>query len=65
MTTYSAVQKLACIERELRFRRRVYKHWIDSGKFTENAAKQEIEVMEAIAADYRAQIDAANLKLDF
>lgn len=51
---FTASSKLACVERELRYRRRVYERRVADGKMTPNAARQEIAVMESIAEDYRA-----------
>ncbi len=49
----SFAEKLACIEREIAMRRRVYPKWIASGKLKPEKADREIAVMEAVAADYR------------
>ncbi|MCB0383789.1 MAG: hypothetical protein KDD43_00245 [Bdellovibrionales bacterium] len=50
---YTTEQKLACIERELRHRRRVYARLVDQGKMTEQKAEEEISMMEAIKQDYQ------------
>ena len=47
--------KRACLEREIRMRRRVYPRFVQSGKLTQAEADREIDVMEAILADYRDQ----------
>lgn len=44
--------KRACIERELRMRRRVYPRWVEAGRLTRQQADREIAVMEAILGDY-------------
>lgn len=44
--------KIGSLRRELRLRRRVYPHWVATGKMTEDESKREIAVMEAILADY-------------
>ena len=44
--------KRACLERELRMRRRVYPRFVQTGKLTQAEADREIAVMEAILADY-------------
>ena len=49
----SSAEKLACLEREIAMRRRVYPKWIASGKLKQEKADREIAVMEAVAADYR------------
>ena len=59
--TYSAADKLACAERELKMRERVYPRWVANGKMTEAKARQETETMRAIAEDYRAQAQGERL----
>lgn len=46
--------KLACAERELKFRFRVYDRLVVRGKMTRAEQEREIEVMSAIVEDYRA-----------
>jgi hypothetical protein len=53
MTDYSDEQKLACTEREIKKRRQVYPGLILTGRMSEEKAHYEIEVMQAIAEDYR------------
>jgi len=48
-----AADKLACIEREIKFREFVYPRRIESGKMTKRIADREIAVMRAIKEDYR------------
>lgn len=50
--TFTAAEKRAAAERELKFRRRVYPRWIAAGKMTQKEADRQIALMEAIAADY-------------
>jgi len=45
--------KLACIEREIKMRERVYPRWVAAGKMSQEKADLELEVMRAIAEDYR------------
>ena len=45
---WSWAQLVACAERELRYRRRVYPRLIDSGKLSVAMAEREISQMEAI-----------------
>ena len=52
MTIFTAAEKLGAVERELRYRRRVYARRIDEGQMTKELADRQIAVMEAIAADY-------------
>jgi hypothetical protein len=48
--------KLACIERELKLRKRHYPRWVKAGTLHEADARHEIAVMEAIRTDYRAKV---------
>jgi hypothetical protein len=50
---YSAQEKLDAVERELRFRRRVYADRVASGKMTKSLADEQIAIFEQIAGDYR------------
>jgi hypothetical protein len=50
----TAADKLACAERELKMRKRVYPRWIEAGRMSEGAAAHQIAVMEAIVTDYQA-----------
>ncbi|WP_338821663.1 hypothetical protein [Bradyrhizobium septentrionale] len=52
--TITAADKMQCAERELKYRRRVYGRLVERGKMTTAQAERELEVMEAIALDYRA-----------
>ena len=49
----SALDKLTAVERELRYRRRVYERLVAEGKMTANTAATQIAIFEAIEADYR------------
>lgn len=49
--------KLACAERELKMRKRVYSRWTASGKMSVGKAAHEIACMEAIVADYQGIIE--------
>lgn len=55
MTTYTATDKLEAVQRELRFRRRVYADRVAQGKMKPAAMAFQIGVFEAIEADYAAQ----------
>jgi hypothetical protein len=48
------LEKLRCVERELRFRFRVYDRLVVRGKMSRADQEHEIEVMSAIVEDYRA-----------
>lgn len=52
---FTTEAKLACIERELSLRKRVYPRQIMTHRLTEKKAAYELAVMEAIAKDYREQ----------
>lgn len=56
--------KLSAVQREIVLRRNVYAKRIEFGSMTEAQAKREIGVMEAIAEDYRARLNAAAPALD-
>jgi len=64
MTDYTAADKLKEVERELYFRRRVYKGMIERNQMTRKTADKQIAIMEAIAEDYRQQVKANELPLD-
>lgn len=44
--------KLACLKRELAMRRAVYPRQVASGRLNPDKAARELELMEAIVADY-------------
>jgi hypothetical protein len=50
----TAADKLACAERELKLRQRVYERWVDAGKMSAGKAEHEIECMKEIVKDYVA-----------
>lgn len=52
-TTHTATTKLAAVEREIKYRKRVYPRLIEQGKMTDGAAAAQVAIFEAIAADYR------------
>lgn len=53
---FTDADKLACCERELRFRRRVYATKVAEGRMKPSKAAHEIGVMEAMANDYAARL---------
>lgn len=59
--SHSAETKLAAIEREIKYRRRVYPRWITEGKITDGFAAAQLDVFEAIASDYRALAEKERL----
>lgn len=52
---FTLTQKIACLERELRLRFRVYPRWMAQGKMTKAGADHEIGIMTEILEDYRKQ----------
>jgi hypothetical protein len=60
---FTIANKLACLERELKMRRRVYPRWITQGKMDASKAAHEIECMEAIVIDYRVLAKQEELPL--
>ena len=49
-TQHTIAEQLDCIEREIRFRRRVYPRRVADGKMTQAAADRQIAVMESVKA---------------
>lgn len=60
--SFTHAQKQKAAEREARMRRRVYPRLVERGQLTEQAAKDGIGIMDAIAADYAAIIEAESAK---
>lgn len=63
MDDYTTAEKLKEVERELYYRRRIYPKWIATNALTQKMAAKQIAIMEAIAEDYRRQVDAMKLPL--
>lgn len=59
--TYTTEDKLKVVERELKYRRRVYAGLVVRGKMKQAAADEQIAVFEAIAADYRVMSEGERL----
>lgn len=53
MVTFTAEQKRQAIERELKYRMRVYAHRVMDGKMTKKQSDYELGVMTAILEDYQ------------
>jgi hypothetical protein len=53
---FSDEDKLACLQRELTMRRRLYPHRVRNGLMAQPEADREIALIEAIMADYRAKV---------
>jgi hypothetical protein len=62
--TFTAAQLHACLEREIRQRKRVYPRWVEERRFTQSFADEQIAMMEAIAEDYRLKAEAERAKGD-
>ncbi len=55
--TISDQDKLACAQREIKQRRRVYARLVANGRMKQAAADREIALMASIAEDYRKKTD--------
>ena len=53
-------EMVACAERELAMRERVYPKWVESGRMKAEEADQEIHVMKHIASFLARKRDEAN-----
>ncbi len=53
--------KLACAERELKLRHRVYERLVDEGKMSAGKAAHEIACMAAIVKDYQPMAEKERL----
>jgi hypothetical protein len=63
MSDFSDQEKLACIEREIQVRRKVYPGRVKKGLMPLRMALREHALMEAIARDYRIRVQP-DLALD-
>jgi hypothetical protein len=54
----SPLVKLTEIRREIAWRRDNYPKWVAKGTMKQATASRKIQVMEAIEADYAAQVEA-------
>ena len=50
MTIINLDMQLACVARELAYRRRCYPKWVATGRMTQDKADYELAVMEAVQA---------------
>lgn len=50
--TYTVEQKREAIEREIKYRRRVFPRLVENKKMTQELANQQIAIFEAIRDDY-------------
>lgn len=44
----SLADQIACVEREITMRQRVYPNWVTRGRMTESNARKEIQRMQAV-----------------
>lgn len=58
-TQVSIDRQIACVEREVAMRRRVYVRFIESGKMTKAQAEEEIAAMTAVLATVNAAKERA------
>jgi hypothetical protein len=56
---YTTFEKLACVQRELLRRRRLFPGRIKTGRMKKADADRELRIMEAITQDYTALAQAA------
>jgi len=59
---FTNAEKYKCAERELQMRYRVYERRVDAGQMSRKTADREIHLMEEIAADYRARVEAERIE---
>jgi hypothetical protein len=53
---FTLEEKIACLEREVRMRKRVYPRWVEAGRMQPAQAEHEMQCMQAIIDDLRAQL---------
>lgn len=61
--SHTAAEKLFEAKREVGYRKRVYARLVAEGKMTKHNADRGISIMEEIAADYAAIIEAETAKM--
>ncbi len=54
-------EMVACAERELALRRRVYPQWVQSGRMSQGKADEEIAKMAAVVDYLKGDLDRPNL----
>lgn len=59
--SFTSAEKLACAERELAQRKRVYPRLISVNRMSPVKAAREIQLMEAIIGDYRELVASEDL----
>lgn len=48
-------KQIACVEREIGFRERVYRRWVEAGKMKQEKADYEIAAMKAVIETLKAE----------
>jgi hypothetical protein len=59
--SFTAEQKLQCLEREIARRRRVFPNRVHTGRLSVGTALQELDCMRAIRDDYRILLQKERL----
>ena len=59
--TFTNEDKHAAIEREIKYRMRVYSRLVVEGKMTKEKSDRELGVMSAILSDYHALVEKDRL----
>jgi hypothetical protein len=54
---FTAKEKAACAEREVKMRERVYPRWVAEGRVSQAAANVQLAIMQEIADEYRAKAE--------
>lgn len=62
--TIGPIQKYAEALREVAMRKHVYPRWVANGKLKQEAADNQIAVMQAIADEYRVPAEEEKKRLD-
>ncbi len=57
MRQFTDEEKFKAIEREIRWRKRVYPNRVEVGRMTQHEADYQIAIMEAVLEDYRAKVE--------
>lgn len=57
MAHFTFADKIACVEREIAMRKRVYRAWVGNGKMKLDDAEYQIACMEAVLADIKLLAD--------
>ncbi len=60
-TIVTTADKLTCVERELKYRQRVYARLVGEGKMSQGKATLELAIMQAIIEDYRQAAEKERL----